>query len=146
MTQYPTTDFGCWVDDPSTFSNVFALCDSFIDPINFKQMGYLSYLPKGDAESMSDSFKEQSYLKKITAAFDQNLIYFYEYLNSFLFQKIDFELVIYDEIEKFRKHHDPNFNYPYDARKSKLNSFTLSPLEFDYSNENLVLLNYPFST
>ena len=109
-------------------------------------MGYLSYLPKGDAESMSESFKEWRYLRKVTSAFGQNLLYFYKYLDSILFKKIDYELVIYDEIEKFRKHHDPKFNYPYDTRKSKLNSFTLSPLEFDFADENFVLLNYPFST
>ena len=30
---------------------------------------------------------------------------------------MDFQIVIYDEIEKFREYDDPQFSYPYEDRK-----------------------------
>ena len=38
----------------------------------------------------------------------------------------DFELVVYDEIEKFRDYDHDLFDYPYEERKTKLASFTLN--------------------
>ena len=37
------------------------------------------------------------------------------------------EIVIYDEIEKFRHYHHPDFNYPFEKRKVQL-----SELELDF--------------
>jgi hypothetical protein len=42
-----------------------------------------------------------------------------------------FELVVYDEIEKFRDYDHDIFNYPYEARKTKLASFTLNTRDFE---------------
>ena len=56
---------------------------------------------------------------------------FYQIYIADILSKLDFELVLYDEIEKFRQHDHPEFNYPYQARKSKLNSFTLDPIDFE---------------
>ena len=35
----------------------------------------------------------------------------------------DIELVLYDETEYFREYNDPEFDYPFTKRKSKLQSF-----------------------
>ena len=47
------------------------------------------------------------------------------YINE-LMQSFKIELVLYDEVEYFKKHDDPQFNYPYERRKNKLNSYTLN--------------------
>lgn len=36
-----------------------------------------------------------------------------------------FELFVYDEIENFKEYDDPDFNYPYDRRKTKISQNTL---------------------
>ena len=43
---------------------------------------------------------------------------------------------MYDEIENFKQYDDSSFNYPYDARKIKLRSYTFNftnPTDYDYS-------------
>lgn len=42
------------------------------------------------------------------------------------FALFDFDLVIYDEIEFFRKYTSDLFDYPYQKRKNKLSSFSFS--------------------
>ena len=63
-----------------------------------------------------------------------NMDYFIKYVDTDILSKLDFELVIYDEIEKFRQFDDPEFSYPYQSRKSKLNSFTLDPVDFEFKD------------
>ena len=45
------------------------------------------------------------------------------YLQKELFNKVELDLVIYDEIENFRKYKDDLFMYPYGNRTSKLGTF-----------------------
>jgi hypothetical protein len=57
-----------------------------------------------------------------------------EYINE-IFGTIKFELVLYDEVEYFKNYNDPEFNYPYSNRKTKLGSFNLEitvPDDYDY--------------
>ena len=68
-----------------------------------------------------------------------------EYLDKEVFQKLDFELVIYDEIEKFKDYDNPEFNYPYQKRKSNLNSFTISNVDFALNDGVFSLLDYQYS-
>ena len=58
--------------------------------------------------------------------------------------KLSFELVLYDEIEKFRDYDDSQFNYPYQPRKTKLNSFTLDNSQFEYVDGTYSLLDYEY--
>ena len=46
-----------------------------------------------------------------------------DYLQEKYFDPIEFELVVYDEIEKFRGHEEEGFNYPFSIRKSKLATY-----------------------
>ena len=49
-------------------------------------------------------------------------------------------MVIYDEIETFRKHTDPQFNYPYGLRKTSIQNIqfknaALFPVEEDINGD-----------
>ena len=70
----------------------------------------------------------------MTAEFESNQVSYIEYINS-LFSTIEFELVLYDEVEYFKNYNDPEFDYPYSDRKTKLGSFNLDiniTEDFDY--------------
>ena len=47
------------------------------------------------------------------SGFNMHHTLFIEKLEEKLFQKVDYDLVVYDEIELFRNYKDPMFNYPY---------------------------------
>ena len=79
---------------------------------------------------MEEEIKELVDIKDI---YSKNIEFYSQYLNDNIFGRLDFELVLYDEIEKFREYDDPQFSYPYQKRKSKLNSFTLENLDFTYN-------------
>ena len=61
---------------------------------------------------------------------------FTEHINS-LFKAFEFELVAYDEVEYFKKYNNPEFNYPYQMRKTKLGTFAFDILideeTYDYN-------------
>ena len=42
-----------------------------------------------------------------------NNAFFQDYVRDEILSKLSFELVLYDEIEKFRDYDDSQFNYPY---------------------------------
>ena len=50
------------------------------------------------------------------------MVSFNAYINS-LFQNFEFELGTYDEVEYFKQYNNPEFNYPYQRRRTKLGSF-----------------------
>jgi len=79
---------------------------------------------------LEEEIKELVDIKDI---YSKNIEFYSRYLNDNIFGRLDFELVLYDEIEKFREYDDPQFSYPYQNRKSKLNSFTLENLDFTYN-------------
>jgi hypothetical protein len=57
-------------------------------------------------------------------------------LNSEFFQNLEFQLVVYDEVEYFKKYNNPEFNYPFQKRKTILGSYNFDiaiPLDYDYS-------------
>ncbi len=43
-----------------------------------------------------------------------------------MFEKFDMEVVVYDEVEKFRKYDDDEFSYPYQKRKNNLGTIKFS--------------------
>ena len=47
-----------------------------------------------------------------------NIEFYHQDINQNLFGTYDFDLVVYDEIEKFRNYDDSKFEYPYDHRKT----------------------------
>lgn len=58
-----------------------------------------------------------------------------EYIDA-LFSEIEFELVLYDEVEYFKKYDNSEFDYPYSKRKTKLGSFSFNitiSADYDYS-------------
>lgn len=66
---------------------------------------------------------------------------------------MDFQIVIYDEIEKFREYDDPQFSYPYEDRKIQVNSYTLDveffelkdfEYKFDKVGVTKELINYEY--
>ena len=75
----------------------------------------------------------------------QNNVFFQDYVRDDILSKLSFELVLYDEIEKFRDYDDPEFDYPYQPRKTKLNSFTLDNTNFQYVDGTFSLINYEYS-
>ena len=44
--------------------------------------------------------------------FAENVVNYTAYIDN-IFSKIEFELVLYDEVEYFKQYDDPEFNYPY---------------------------------
>jgi len=57
-----------------------------------------------------DRFRDFDYS---LSGFNMHHTIFIEKLEEKLFQKVDYDLVVYDEIELFRNYKDPMFNYPY---------------------------------
>jgi hypothetical protein len=45
-------------------------------------------------------------------------------LDKDVFSRLEFELVAYDEIERFNDYQHTEFDYPYVERKNQLSSFT----------------------
>ena len=82
----------------------------------------------------------------LTSVIGMNYGFFQDYVRDEIFSKLNFELVLYDEIEKFRDYDDPEFNYPYQPRKTKLNSFTFDNSKFQYVEGIYSLLNYEYSS
>ena len=91
----------------------------------FNNLGYFEYQSSRDVKLWLEIEKEINELIDIKKIYGQNSEFYSQYLNENVFGKLDFELVLYDEIEKFREFDHPEFSYPYQNRKSKLNSFTL---------------------
>jgi hypothetical protein len=54
---------------------------------------------------------------------DANYELFMKGLDDDVFSKLEFELVAYDEIERFNDYQNPQFDYPYAERKNQLSSF-----------------------
>ena len=58
------------------------------------------------------------------------------------FDKFQLEIVIYDEIEKFRNYDHPEFSYPFERRRIDISEFDFSfevPIEgdnYDYEYHN----------
>jgi hypothetical protein len=71
-----------------------------------------------EKQAMIDNEVEIKELQLKLSIIDYNYKLFIEYLNTDIFSMLDFELVIYDEIEYFKDFDDPEFNYPYMDRKS----------------------------
>ena len=67
---------------------------------------------------MKENEEEIKELQLKLKIIDYNYKLFMDYLDSDVFSKLDFELVVYDEIEYFKDFEDPGFNYPYMDRKS----------------------------
>ena len=44
-----------------------------------------------------------------------------------MFKKVEFEIILYDEIETFKDFNDKYFDYPYGQRKTKIHSVTIGP-------------------
>jgi hypothetical protein len=74
--------------------------------------------------------------KDILIQYNQNKEFYTDDLNQNMLGAYDFELVVYDEIEKFRAYDNDLFEYPYEDRKTKLNSFNLDTRDFKLGNPN----------
>jgi hypothetical protein len=68
------------------------------------------------------------------SAIEFNYKLFVEKLKLSTFDKLEFELVIYDEVENFRDYRDTLFNYPYQDRKSFISSNVLDPIFSQWDN------------
>ena len=113
----------------------------------FNNLGYFEYQSTSDVQLWLKLEKERNELSDIKNIYGQNTEFYSHHLNENVFGRLDFELVLYDEIEKFREYDHPEFSYPYQNRKSKLNSFTLENLDFTYDDILMVNdpLNYEYS-
>lgn len=58
-----------------------------------------------------------------------------------MFDKFDMEIVVYDEVEKFRSYNSTQFSYPYQKRKNNLGNFNFG-WDVSYSEP---LLNYDYT-
>ena len=138
----------CWVDDPSSFSEVLLTCvpeGGYFDLFN-----NLGYFEEQSKSTIQDWLNLESELwleiDPLTSVIGMNNGFFQDYVRDEIFSKLNFELVLYDEIEKFRDYDDPEFNYPYQPRKTKLNSFTFDNSKFQYVEGIYSLLNYEYSS
>lgn len=76
------------------------------------------------------------------SAIDYNYKLFMDDIQAKYFNKVEFELVIYDEVENFRKHTNPLFNYPYQDRKSFASAYTLDTTFFEWDeNANSLVMS-----
>ena len=57
-----------------------------------------------------------------------------EELKKSAYGGLEFQMVVYDEIEDFKDHNDPEFNYPYGKRKSQITQFTIDPRFFEWES------------
>ena len=70
---------------------------------------------------------------------DANYELFMKGLDDDVFSKLEFELVAYDEIERFNDYQHPKFDYPYAERKNQLSSFNFRSKYFTMDPINLRL-------
>ena len=85
-------------------------------------------------------------LVQLNVAWTDSILAYKNHVSS-LFEKFDMEVVVYDEVEKFRSYNDPQFSYPYQKRKNNLgyfnfewevpNSATLNNYDYSYKFDNL---------
>jgi hypothetical protein len=66
---------------------------------------------------------------------------FEEHINNLL-SEFDYELVIYDEVEYFKNYKDPEFDYPYQERRTKIGNqkFNVSindDLDYNYESKQI---------
>lgn len=70
-----------------------------------------------------------------------------ENLNKLVFDRIEFDIVVYDEIETFKdyKYNKDNvtYTYPFGVRKNKINSVNLNTL-YDIENYEFASQNIKF--
>ena len=59
--------------------------------------------------------------------FQSNIVAYKNHVNN-LFGAFEFELVMYDEQEYFKKYNDDDFFYPYQPRRTKLGTFSFNIL------------------
>ena len=72
---------------------------------------------------------------EMNSKFTSNQEAYVSYIDE-IFSEIEFELVLYDEVEYFKNYNHPEFNYPYSARKTKLGTFNLNiTIPDDYGYE-----------
>ena len=64
-------------------------------------------------------------LNKLIEEYLYNYELYIKSINEDIFGSFDLQLVVYDEIEKFRDFDHPLFGYPFDERKIQINSFTM---------------------
>ena len=69
--------------------------------------------------------------------FQSNIVAYKNHVNN-LFGAFEFELVMYDEQEYFKKYNDDDFFYPYQPRRTKLGTFSFNIL----INEETYSYNY----
>ena len=67
--------------------------------------------------------------------FDTNYDLFMKSLDKDVFSRLEFQLVAYDEIERFNDYQHSLFDYPYANRKNQLSSFNFRS---QYFNMDLV--------
>jgi hypothetical protein len=67
-------------------------------------------------------------------------------LDKDVFTRLEFELVAYDEIERFNGYKHPQFDYPYAERKNQISSFNFRSQYFslDPINYKLDYRNYDY--
>ena len=66
---------------------------------------------------------------------DNHYDLYIKHLQSEYFNKIELDLLVYDEIENFKDHNDPLFMYPYSHRKSKLATFQINTDFFEFDQK-----------
>jgi hypothetical protein len=106
----------------------------------FKIFGYFKYAPEAEVDKLLAMNKEVMELSESLENYNKHFEEFLKVKSQSLFSKFDFQLVVYDEIEKFRNYDDPMFGYPYDDRKIQVNSFTLNPTYFQIEEVSSHLL------
>ena len=109
-------------------------------------MGYLDSMSKDYIAEIQHIYDEFVKFKSQAKVYGLNFNFYNDWLTTEVFQKLDYDLVIYDEIEKFRDYDDSKFNYPYDNRKIKLESFVFNATSLRFSDDfSYTLLNYNYA-
>ena len=50
-----------------------------------------------------------------------------------MFELYEFDIVVYDEIENFKDYISPEFDYPYEKRRTMIGWYNFEPILTDYS-------------
>lgn len=69
---------------------------------------------------------QEEYLANVTSLFEENI----------------FEMLVYDEVERFTSNTDPLFNYPFTKRKNIISKFTIANISDITSEDQLDTYHY----
>ena len=130
----------CWEDHPfvTYIPDIFLKdeCSKLPAEVYANYYGYFKYALQEDVNKLIQINNQVIEISETLYFYNKNYEEFLKVKRRDLFLRYEFQLVVYDEIEKFRDYDHPLFGYPYGDRKIQVNSFTLIPNFFTIEDAN----------